>query len=54
MSKFLKVQCECGNESVVFGDSKSDVFCPQCGNQIVSSKGGRAKVSCKIVEVLSR
>ncbi len=54
MSKFLKIQCECGRELVVFGDSKSDVFCEACGNQVVSSKGGRAKINCRIIEVLSR
>ncbi len=53
MSKFLRVQCDCGSERVVFGDSSTDVYCNGCGNKIVDATGGRAKVNCKIVEVLS-
>lgn len=52
MSKFLRVKCECGSESIVFGDSKTDVNCESCGNPIVVSKGGRADVKCKVLEVL--
>jgi len=52
MSKFLLVRCECGSESVVFGDSKTDVFCAACGNEMVRSSGGRAKINCKVEKVL--
>ena len=53
MSKFLLVKCECGSESVVFGDSKTDVFCAACGNEMVRSSGGRAKINCKVEKVLN-
>jgi ribosomal protein S27E len=53
VSRFLKVQCECGEVSVVFGDSKKSVNCGSCGNPLVSSTGGHAKVLGKVVEVLS-
>ena len=52
MSRFLRVQCDCGAESVVFGDSKSVVNCSKCGNAIVYPTGGRARVEAKIVEVI--
>jgi ribosomal protein S27E len=52
MSKFLLVRCECGSEQVVFGDSKTDVFCPACGNELVKSTGGRANITCKVEKVL--
>ncbi len=52
MSKFLLVKCECGNEHVVFGDSKSNVNCPECGNELVQSTGGRARINCTIERVL--
>ncbi len=51
MSKFLKVQCDCGSESIVFGDSKSVVKCFNCGNAILSPRGGRAEVKAKIIEI---
>ncbi|MCX6767826.1 MAG: 30S ribosomal protein S27e [Candidatus Micrarchaeota archaeon] len=53
MSKFLRVKCDCGEESVVFGDSKTSVNCAKCGTQIIKSSGGRALVNCRILEVLS-
>lgn len=52
MSKFLKVQCDCGNEFVTFGDSKTQVNCPKCGNVCLKPSGGRAEVGCRILEVL--
>lgn len=53
MGKFLRLQCECGSERVVFGNSSSDVYCNGCGNSLVEATGGRAKIGCKITEVLS-
>ena len=52
MSKFLKVQCDCGSESVVFGDSKSKVTCFNCKKELLSPRGGKAQVNCKILEIL--
>ncbi|MFH1107552.1 MAG: 30S ribosomal protein S27e [Candidatus Micrarchaeota archaeon] len=53
MSRFLKVVCECGENAVVFGDSKSAVDCKKCGKPLVQPRGGRARVTCRILEVLS-
>jgi ribosomal protein S27E len=52
MSKFLMVRCECGSENVVFGDSKTDIYCPACGNELVTASGGRAIINCKVEKVL--
>lgn len=53
MSRFLKVVCECGENAVVFGDSKLQVNCKKCKKPLVKPMGGRARVFCRIVEVLS-
>ena len=53
MSKFLRIQCNCGHDLIVFGDSKQVVKCPKCGAVLVEPTGGRAKVNCRILEVLS-
>lgn len=52
MSKFLRVQCECGSDSVVFGDAKTVVKCFNCKKELLRPTGGRANVDCKIVELL--
>jgi small subunit ribosomal protein S27e len=52
MSRFLRVQCDCGQDAVVFGDSKTVVKCQKCGKTIVEPMGGRARINCRIVEVL--
>lgn len=52
MSKFLRVQCvKCGKEKVIFGDSKIVVKC-DCGEVLSEPTGGRARIKCKILEVL--
>ncbi|MFH1199435.1 MAG: 30S ribosomal protein S27e [Candidatus Micrarchaeota archaeon] len=53
MSRFLKVVCECGENAIIFGDSKAAVSCKKCGKVLASPRGGRAHVSCRIIEVLS-
>ncbi|MBI5229025.1 30S ribosomal protein S27e [Candidatus Micrarchaeota archaeon] len=53
MSKFLRVECKCGEDQVVFGDSKSKVNCRKCGTPIVEPSGGRALIKCRILEVLA-
>ncbi|MFA4946810.1 MAG: 30S ribosomal protein S27e [Candidatus Micrarchaeia archaeon] len=52
MSKFMRVQCECGNDVILFGDSKSDVNCPKCGSPVAKSRGGHAKVLGRVLETL--
>ncbi|MBU1197700.1 30S ribosomal protein S27e [Candidatus Micrarchaeota archaeon] len=53
LSRFLKVVCECGESRTVFGDSKQSVECKKCHAVLVQPRGGRAKINCRIVEVLS-
>lgn len=52
MNKYIRVQCNCGNDVIVFGDSKTNVNCPKCGALIVESTGGHAKILCRRLEVL--
>ncbi|MFH1056553.1 MAG: 30S ribosomal protein S27e [Candidatus Micrarchaeota archaeon] len=52
MGKFLLVKCDCGEEAVVYGDSKSRVNCKKCGSPMAEPKGGRAKITARILEVL--
>ena len=53
MSKFLRVRCDCGEDMVVYGDSKTEIYCEKCGNLVAEPKGGRAVINCRIIEVLS-
>lgn len=53
MSKYLKVQCDCGNEQIIFGDAKSKVKCNKCAKPLVLPRGGRAGINCRILEVLN-
>ncbi|MBI5635457.1 30S ribosomal protein S27e [Candidatus Micrarchaeota archaeon] len=53
MSKFLSIECKCGQKLIVFGNSKTKVYCPACKAVLVEPKGGKAEISCKILEVLS-
>lgn len=53
MSKFLRIECKCGEDQIVFGDSKTKIFCKKCGAVIVECKGGKAKINCRILEVLA-
>lgn len=51
MANFLKVQCEkCNNEQVVFTRSATPVKCLICGETLLISAGGNAKVSAKVIE----
>ncbi|MFH1750625.1 MAG: hypothetical protein ABH863_03020 [Candidatus Micrarchaeota archaeon] len=54
MGRFLKIQCECGADSdIVYGDSKMAKACKGCGREIVSPRGGRARINARVIEVLS-
>ena len=52
MGRFLSVKCDCGEECVVYSDSKSAVNCAKCGANIVSPSGGKARVNGRILEIL--
>lgn len=47
------MECKCGEDQVVFGDSKSQVRCRKCNALIVEPSGGRARINCRILEVLA-
>lgn len=53
MARFLKIQCECGADDIVYGDAKMARNCKKCGKELVTPRGGRAKITARIVEVLS-
>jgi small subunit ribosomal protein S27e len=53
VSKFLRVQCDCGNEQTVFGDAKTASVCLSCKRTLLEPTGGRARINAKILEVLS-
>ncbi|MBI3587718.1 30S ribosomal protein S27e [Candidatus Micrarchaeota archaeon] len=52
MSKFLSVQCKCGNKLVVFGNATDKVACGKCNAVVSHPTGGRAHINGKIMEVL--
>jgi small subunit ribosomal protein S27e len=51
-SRFLKVACECGNESVVFDRASKPVRCAACNAVLAEPAGGRAHVKAKVVKSL--
>jgi len=52
-SKFLKVICsKCKNEQIIFNKASTSVKCLVCGATLASSKGGKAKVRSKVIQVL--
>ena len=60
-SKFLKVRCghkredgkTCNNEQIVFNKTSTDVKCLVCGELLVKSTGGKAKIMTKVVKSVS-
>lgn len=51
-SKFLKVVCsKCKNEQIIFNKSASKVKCLVCDAELSESKGGKAKVKAKVLQV---
>jgi small subunit ribosomal protein S27e len=52
-SKFLRVKCnDCENEQIVFSNASTKVKCNVCGRTLVESRGGKAEIKSKIIEVL--
>ena len=51
-SRFLKVQCECGNVQEIFSHSTSTVECRVCGKTLTETRGGKAKLFAEVIEVL--
>lgn len=52
-SKFIKVKCtKCNNEQIVFSKASTQVKCLVCGEPLVKSTGGTAKILGEQLEVL--
>jgi small subunit ribosomal protein S27e len=50
--KYYKVQCKCGNEQNVFGNTTSIVKCSSCNEPLAHPSGGRAVINGKILSEL--
>lgn len=52
-SKFIRVQCpDCKNIQVVFGKATTKIKCKKCNKKLAECRGGKAKIKCKVIEVL--
>lgn len=52
-SKFIKVRCsKCKNEQVIFSKSSTDISCLVCGESLANKRGGKTKISARVLEVL--
>lgn len=52
-SRFVKVRChKCKNEQIIFGKSSTKVTCLVCEKTLSSSRGGKAEIKARILEVL--
>ncbi len=52
-SRFVLVRCpKCGNEQVVFTHSTFPARCLVCGTQLVTPRGGKAKINAQIIKIL--
>lgn len=53
-SRFIKVRCQgCKNEQIIFEGATTPVKCLICDGVLAEPKGGKAKISARIVEVLN-
>lgn len=53
-SKFLQILCKkCKNEQIVFSKTATQVKCLKCGEVLVESTGGEARIKAKILRALS-
>ena len=50
-SKFLKVECECGNKQIIFNKASTIVKCLMCNKTLATPTGGKAEVHARVVEV---
>lgn len=51
-SKFLKVECECGNNQIIFNKACTIVKCFKCNKILAKPKSGKAEILARVVEVL--
>lgn len=53
-SKFIRVRCpKCENEQVIFGKSSTKIKCLKCEKILTEPTGGKAKIRCRVLEVLN-
>lgn len=53
-SRFLVVRCpNCGNEQVVFSHATFPARCIICGAQLVTPRGGKARIHGQVLRVLA-
>jgi small subunit ribosomal protein S27e len=50
-SKFLKVECECGNSQIIFNKACTIVKCIKCNKILARPKSGKAEILARVVEV---
>jgi small subunit ribosomal protein S27e len=50
-SKFLKVECECGNHQIVFNKACTIVKCIKCNKTLAKPTSGKAEILARVVEV---
>ncbi len=51
-SRFLKLECECGNNQIVFNRASTLVRCNECNKILAKPISGKAKVQARVIEVL--
>jgi len=50
VSKYVRVQCKCGEEKNVFSHTTSIVYCDSCKEPLAHPSGGEAVIHGKIVK----
>jgi small subunit ribosomal protein S27e len=54
-SSFLSVQCEkCGEKTIVFSHTTSNISCKSCGELLAECSGSRAIILGKVLEALDQ
>ena len=52
-SNFVSVQCnECGEKTVVFTYTTTDIDCKACGRPLARKTGGKASINGEILKIL--
>jgi small subunit ribosomal protein S27e len=54
-SSFLSVQCEkCGEKTVVFSHTTTDISCKSCGELLAEKSGSLARIHGKVLSALDQ
>jgi len=52
-SKFLKVTCsKCKNEQIIYNKATTHVKCLVCDAALAETRGGKAKIKAKVIQVM--